>query len=80
MGANSTCPQCGKIREEVSTNNAIPLSHKNIGISLYNGMSMEKKREVLKKRSHEHFKKEVEERKEGLLSKAKAEFREMNRK
>lgn len=80
VGVNSLCPICGQIREEINPNKSIPLSKKNISISLYNGMSIEQKREVLKKRSHEHFKKEVEERKEGLLSQAKSEFREMNKK
>lgn len=80
LGENAVCPVCGKIREEVSPNSDIPLSEKNVGISLYNGMSVEQKREVLKKRSHEHFKKEIKERKEGLLNQAKTEFSEMSKK
>ena len=42
-------------------------------------MSKERKQEVLKKRSHEHFKKNIEERKEGLMSRAINEMRNMNK-
>ena len=51
VGEHAECPKCGKVREEINPNRDIPLSEKNIGINLYDGMSMEQKREVLKKRS-----------------------------
>lgn len=80
IGANAPCPCCGNIREEINPDKNIPFSEKNIGISLYNGMSIDKKREVLKKRSHEHFQKEIKERKDGLINKAVTEFSEMSKK
>lgn len=79
VGEHIQCPECGVEREEVNPNKDIPLSEKNIGIGLFAGMSKEQKQEVLKKRSHEHFKKNVEERKEGLMSRAINEMRNMNK-
>lgn len=79
VGEHSQCPKCGVEREEVNLNKDIPLSEKNIGISLFSGMSKEQKQEVLKKRSHAHFKKEVEERKEVLMNRAIIEMRNMHK-
>lgn len=79
VGEHIQCPECGVEREEVNLNKDVPLSEKNIGICLFAGMSKEQKQEVLKKRSHEHFKKNVEERKEGLMSRAINEMRNMNK-
>lgn len=80
VGVHAPCPCCGNVREEINPNKDIPLSEKNIGISLYNGMSVEQKREALKKRSHEHFQKEIKEKKDGLINKAVTEFSEMSKK
>ena len=79
LGEHIQCSECGVEREEVNLNEGISLSDKNIGIGLFAGMSKERKQEVLKKRSHEHFKKNVEERKEGLMSQAINEMRNMNK-
>lgn len=79
VGEHIQCPECGAEREEVNPNKDIPLSEKNIGIGLFAGMSKEQKQEVLKKRSHEHFKRNVEERKEELMSRAINEMRNMNK-
>lgn len=79
VGEHSQCPKCGVEREEINPNKNVPLSEKNIGIGLFAGMSKEQKQEVLKKRSHEHFKRNVEERKEGLMSRAINEMRNMNK-
>ena len=57
---NAPCPECGEIREEIDTNSRIPLSKKNIGMGKYSSSSPEQQREMLKKRSHEHYKKAVE--------------------
>lgn len=75
IGKRSYCPKCGKEREEINPNKDIPLSEKNIHVDLYSGMTMEQKREILKKRSHDHFKKEIKERKDGLLNQAMSEMR-----
>lgn len=79
VGEHSQCPKCGVEREEINPNKNVPPSKKNIGIGLFAGMSKEQKQEVLKKRSHEHFKKNVEERKEGLMNRAISEMLNMNK-
>lgn len=79
VGEHAQCSKCGIEREEINPNKDIPLSEKNVGIGLFAGMSREQKQEVLKKRSHEHFKRNVEERKEGLMNRAINEMRNMNK-
>lgn len=64
------CPCCGKEREEVNPNSNIPLSKKNIGVGLYSSASKEGKQEMLKKRAHDHFEKEVKPFKEHQLNEA----------
>jgi len=59
---NAPCPNCGKIREEINEN--IPLSEKNIDIGRYSSASKQDKREMLKKRSHDHFEKKIKPFKE----------------
>lgn len=74
-GEHQQCPVCGSKREDISENN-IPLSQKNISFAnKYSNASTEEKREILKKRSHEHFNKEVKERKDYLMDKAMTEMR-----
>lgn len=58
------CPCCGKIREEINENSNIPLSEKNIAMGMYTSASPEQRREMLKKRSHEHYEKEIKPYKE----------------
>jgi hypothetical protein len=77
VGKNCLCPRCGQLRKEINPNEEIPLSEKNIEVNFFAGMSVEQKREVLKKRSHEHFNKAIKERKEGLLNKAMSEMRDI---
>ena len=79
VGEHAECPTCGKLREEINPNKDIPLSEKNISINLYDGMSMEQKREVLKKRSRQHYDKEIKERKTELLNKAVNEMRDLQK-
>ena len=80
IGSNCCCPKCGKERKEVKDPDAdLPLSQKNIRINNMGSMSMEQRREVLKKRSHEHFKKEIKERKEGLLNAAMSEMNDFKK-
>ena len=42
-------------------------------------MSTEQKREALRKRSHQHFKKEIKERKDGMLNQAMTEMRDLTK-
>lgn len=79
VGEHAECPKCRKIRREINPSEETPLSEKNVGINLYDGMSMEQKREVLKKRSHQHFDKEIKERKNELLHKAVTEMRDFQK-
>lgn len=80
VGKNCCCPKCGKERQVVKNPDAdIPLSQKNIGINHMGSMSMEQRREVLKKRSHEHFKKEIKERKDGLINAAVSEMNDFKK-
>ena len=79
VGQNCPCPKCGKEREEINPAKDIPLSEKNIEIAQFSGMSMEQKREALKKRSREHFQKEIKERKYGLLNQAMTEMRNIKK-
>jgi hypothetical protein len=75
IGKNCRCPRCGQNRKEIDPNVDVPLSEKNIEINKFDGLSVQQKQEVLKKRSHEHFKKNIKERKDGLLNKAMSEMR-----
>lgn len=63
------CKNCKKqlieIEEEV-----VPLSEKNILVGKFSSYSKEEKKAVLKKRAHEHYNKEIKERKRDLLGKA----------
>ena len=52
---NAPCPRCGQIRKEINPNRDIPISEKNIEIAKYSSASPEQRREILKKRSHDHF-------------------------
>lgn len=80
VGAHCCCPKCGKERQEIKNPDAdIPLSQKNIAINNMGSMSMEQRREILKKRSHEHFKKEIKERKDGLINAAVSEMNDFKK-
>ena len=74
VGKNCRCPRCGERRKEINPNEDVPLSQKNISMNFFDGMNMEQKKEMLMKRSHEHFKKHIRERKEGLLNQAIGEM------
>lgn len=80
IGAHSCCPECGRERKDVKNPDAdIPLSQKNVNINNMGSMSMEQRREILKKRSHEHFEKEIKERKEGLINAAVSEMNDFKK-
>lgn len=71
--SQSICGKCNKTMEDITVQ--IPLSEKNIYVAKIASMSKEGKVEVLKKRSKEHFKKEVKERKEHLMNSAIKEMK-----
>ena len=79
VGQHANCPICGKERKEINPNSDISLSEKNIGVNIFQGLSKEQKREVLRKRSHQHFKKEIKERKNGMLNQAMTEMRDLKK-
>ena len=72
---NAPCPKCGKFRKEVNLHDDIPLSEKNIELMRYDMSHPEQKREILKKRSHEHFKKKIEPYKQEKLNEAVSNFK-----
>lgn len=75
---HAMCPSCKQIRKEF--NAEVPLSEKNIEISKYSSSSPEKKKEILKKRSHEHYEKEIKPFKENQLHEAVKSFKEASKK
>lgn len=79
VGKNCICLECKKERMLDNPNEKIPIAEKGIVMGTYASMSKEQKREMLQKRSHEHFKKEIKERKDGLLNQAMSEMRNMHK-
>ena len=75
---NAPCPCCGQIRKEVNPDD-VPLSEKNIDLMRYDMSSPEEKREILKKRSHEHFEKKIKPYKEHRLNDAVKTFQEASK-
>ena len=73
LSDKAPCPVCGKIRKELANN--VPLSEKKIRIGSYNMASPEQRREILKKRSHEHYEKEIKPFKEHQLNEAVSQFK-----
>lgn len=76
VGKHAACPVCGQEREFVTASQEIPLSQKNFHIGQYTNASPEERRAMLKKRSHEHYEKEVRPVKEEKVRKAVEAFRE----
>lgn len=75
VGKHSICPFCGVERKEVV--NDVPLSEKNISVNLFQGTSVEQKREALRNRSHQHFKKEIKDKKDWMLNQAMTEMKNL---
>lgn len=73
---DAACPVCGREREELNDNEDIPLSEKTVDIGRYTNASPEQRREILKRRSHEHFLREVRPRKEHMLEEARRAMQE----
>lgn len=76
---NAPCPCCGQIREEINPNKDIPLSQKNIDIAKYSSASPEDKRAMLKKRSHDHYEKEIKPFKEHQLHETVKQFKDASK-
>lgn len=76
---NAPCPCCGKIREEHNPNANVPLNEKNIEIGKYTMASSEGKKEMLKKRSHDHYEKEIKPFKEHQLHEAIKQFNDASK-
>lgn len=76
---NAPCPCCGKLREEINPNKDIPLSEKNIEIGKYTSASPQDRKEMLKKRSHDHFEKEIKPFKEHQLHESVKQFKEASK-
>lgn len=79
QGKNAPCPVCGVVRREINPNESIPISEKNIELAKYTMASSEGRREMLKKRSHEHYEKEVKPYKEHKLREAVSAFKEASK-
>ena len=67
------CSKCNS--EMVDITPKIPIGEKNISIGEVASMTKEQRVNVLKKRSKEHFKKNIKERKDNLLNSAISEMR-----
>lgn len=80
VGEHAACPECGEDREYVNPKADVPLDEKNVGFGMYSSASAEQKREMLKKRSHEHFNNKVKERKDYLMNKAMSEMKSLGKK
>ena len=76
---NAPCPCCGEIREEINPYRDIPLSEKNIDIAKYSSASPQAQREMLKKRSHDHYEKEIKPFKEHQLHETVNNFKEASK-
>lgn len=75
ISSNQKCPQCGKMRKEILNNT--PLSKKNISMAKYTSASPEIRKEILKKRSHDHFNKHVKHAKEDKLRETVKNFKNL---
>ena len=79
VGEHCDCPICGKPREEINPNAEVPLSEKQVTMNFFNGMSKEQKRELLRKRSHDHYESKIKERKDGLIQQAIGEMNNLKK-
>ena len=74
------CPECGQEREEINENALIPLSQKNVQFGgQFSSASLEQRREMLKKRSHEHYEKEIKPYKEHQLHEMVKNFKDASK-
>ena len=76
---NAPCPKCGQIREEIVPGKDIPLSEKNIYLTTYTMAAPEERREMVKKRSHEHYEKELKPFNEHQINAAVKQFKDASK-
>lgn len=79
VSEHEECPKCGCKRTIINEAENIPIGEKNVGIGEYTGASAETKREMLKRRSHEHYEKHIKERKEYMIHEAVSNFKEASK-
>lgn len=79
VGKHAPCPVCGVERREINPAANISPAEKNIGLLKFQMSSPEDRREILKKRSHEHFEKEIRPAKEEKLRKTVEAFKEASK-
>lgn len=76
---NAPCPCCNKERKEYNEYDEVPLSEKNFSILKFNSCSKEDQRDILKKRSHDHYNKEIKPLKEHRLHETIKAFKETSK-
>lgn len=69
------CLECGQLRDEINDNELIPIDQKGVSIGTYASASPEQRREMLKKRAHDHYEKDVKPYKEHQLHKLVDDFK-----
>ena len=74
---NAPCPECGEIREEEDLNVNVPLSEKNVEIGKNSSASPDQKRDILKKRSHDHYEREIKPLKEYKVQETVKKFKNL---
>ena len=74
LSNNAICPKCGHIRDEVNDGD---VDLKSLSVGKYSSASLDDKRDMLKKRSHDHFNKEIKEYKDHQLNEAMGQFKKL---
>ena len=74
----SPCPACGREREEIKKET--PADLKCVYFGRFRAMSKEQKQESLKRRSHEHYKKQIAPERRAKLAAVRAEAKSMMKK
>lgn len=73
VSSQQLCLKCKQMRVNLSSD--MPLSEKQIGVLKIPSMTKPEKTAMLKKRSHEHYKKNIEESAKDKLGRAMKEMR-----
>lgn len=80
VGKNAACPVCGLERQEVKDPEAnVSPAEKNISLMKFSMSSPDGRREILKRRSHEHYEKEIRPAKEEKIRKTVEAFKEASK-
>lgn len=70
VSEDAPCPKCGQLREELNPNESLSPQEKGVSMGMYSSQSKEGRTEMLKKRAHDHFEKEVKPFKEHQINEA----------